>query len=309
MQAIARGIFLKGGKDMTNEDLVQRVQSGAAPEAMEQLYKNNEGFIKKLANRYKGYGEFDDLVQEGFCGLYEAAKHYECGSEMLFTTYAAWWIKQAMRRYVLNCYPLVRVPEHTAEKVRAYRRFINQYCQYYGQEPPRTAIQSFLGLDDKMLGRIEKAAEQANIQSLDEPLKMDEELSLGDTIGSGEDMETDVVERIASQELKAELWGIVDSLGGKHAEVLRCRYQDDQTLKAVGEHMGLSCERIRQVEREAMKKLQLPKYTRRLRPYLPEIRELTDRELSIAYRGGARQFKQTWTSAPEKVVLRRLGCR
>lgn len=294
---------------MTNEELVQRIQSGAAPDAMEQLYKNNEGFIRKLANRYKGYGEFDDLVQEGSCGLFDAARHYECGSEMLFTTYAAWWVKQAMRRYVLNCCRLVRIPEHTAREAMEYHRFISQYRQYYGQEPPRAAIQGFLGMDDKTFDRIEKAAYQANIQSLDMPINEDGELCLGDTVGSGEDMETDVVESIAQQELKAELWGIVDSLGGKHAEVIRCRYQDDQTLKAIGSNMGLSCERVRQVEREAMKKLRQPKNARRLRPYLPEVRELTDRELSMAYRGGARQFRQTWTSAPEKVVLRRLGCR
>lgn len=291
---------------MTNEELVKRVQAGADPDAMEQLYKNNEGFIKKLANRYKGYGEFDDLVQEGFFGLYEAAQRYECGSDVLFITYAAWWIKQVMRRHVLNCSRLVRIPEHTAGTIREYRRFISQYYQYYGQKPSRTVIQRFLGLDNKTLDRIEKAAEQANIQSLDEPLKMDEDLSLGDTIGSGEDMETDVVEGIIRQELKVELWGIVDSLEEKTAEVVRRRYQGNQTLKSIGESMDLSCERIRQMEREAMKKLRLPKNTRRLQPYLSGVRALTDRELTAAYRGGLRQFNITWTSAPEAVVLRRL---
>lgn len=167
---------------MTNEELVGRIQSGAAPDAMEQLYRQNEGLIKKIANRYDAYAEFDDLVQEGFLGLYEAAQRYELGYDTAFITYAVWWIRQAMRRHIVKGCSLVRIPEHTAGKIREYRRFITQYQQYYGQKPSGAAIQRFLGLDDKSLDRIEKAAYMANIQSMDEPLKKDDELCLGDTV-------------------------------------------------------------------------------------------------------------------------------
>lgn len=294
---------------MTNEELVKLIQSGPAPEALEQLYRNNEGFIKNMANRYKAYAEFDDLMQEGFCGLYEAAQHYEGDHETAFLTYAAWWIRQAMKRYIMNCCQSVRIPEHTAGTIWQYRRFIQQYCQYYGHEPSRTVIQRFLCVDDKTFERIEKAAYSANIQSLDESLKMDEELTLGDTVSSGEDMEAVVIESMTAYELKKELWGIVDTLEGQQPEVIRRRYQSDQALKTIGEGMGISSECVRQIERDAMRKLRLPKNTRRLRPFLPEVQGLTDQERAMSYHGnGVQYFKQTWTSTPERVALRRLGC-
>lgn len=161
----------------------------------------------------------------------------------------------------------------------------------------------------KPFERIEKAAYSANIQSLDESLKMDEELTLGDTVSSGEDMEAVVIESMTAYELKKELWGIVDTLEGQQPEVIRRRYQSDQALKTIGEGMGISSECVRQIERDAMRKLRLPKNTRRLRPFLPEVQGLTDQERAMSYHGnGVQYFKQTWTSTPERVALRRLGC-
>lgn len=292
---------------MINEELVACIRAGAAPDAMEQLYRQNEGLIKKIANRYDAYAEFDDLVQEGFFGLYEAVQRYESGGDVPFISYAAWWIRRAMRRYILNCCRSVRIPEHTAGMIGKYRRFVSQYYQYYGKKPPRAAIQRFLGLDGKPLDRIEKADYMANIQSLDEPLKMDDELCLGDTVESGRDMESDVAEDIDQKTLKKELWGIVDNLEWQQRKVIRCRYQGDQSLKSVGKVMGISYERVRQIERDAMKKLRLTKNARRLYPFLNGNAYLSDQEEAMAYHGvGARRFNTTWTSATEKVALRRL---
>ena len=287
---------------MTNEELVRLIQSGEQPDVMEQLYRQNEGYIKALANKYSGYAELDDLMQEGFFGLYQAVQHYETGHETAFLTYATYWIKQAMRRYVARCSSSIRLPEDMAQAVLRYRRFVSQYCQYYGERPSRDDIRRYLGMGAESFNRIEKAANQTQIQSLDEPLKMDDELSLADTVDSGEDMAGDVIESVMHQELKAELWPLVDALEGKQPFVLRRRYEDNMTRTEVSELLGVTCEAVRQQEVKGLRALRLPRNAARLRPFLTEPEEV------LAYRQvGVQAFNRTWTSSTEKAALYRAG--
>lgn len=287
---------------MTNEELVKYIRSGPAPDEMEQLYLRNLPFIRKLAQKYTAYAEMEDLMQEAYFGLYEAVQHYEESAEVLFLTYATFWIKQAMRRYVRSCCQSVRIPERMADKVYVYRRFIVDFCKYYGHEPPRTVICYHLGISEQSLRHIEKAASMGQIQSLDEPLKSDDELSLADTISSGEDMAGDVVEDVAHEELRRELWGLVDTLEGEQPEILRRRYIDGMTLQGIGKIHGVSPEYIRREESKALRMLRSPKKACRLRPYL------TEQDIAAAYRGnGAGSFALTWTSSTERVVLHRMG--
>ena len=287
---------------MTNEELVKLIQSGPDPDAMEQLYRKNIPFIQKLAMRYAGYAEMEDLLQEAYFGLYEAVQHYEDDKEVLFLSYASYRIKQAMHRYARSCCQSVRIPEGTAEKVAKYCRFMSDFRQFYGQEPPRPLIRMRLGLGEQSLRHVEKVARIGQIQSLDESLKVDEDLTLADTVSSGEDMAGDVVEDIAQEELRRELWGLVDRLEGNQPAILHGHYERGMSLQAIGDMQGLSRERIRQLEVQAMRILRRPKYACRLRPYL------TDQEEAAAYHGnGVGSFNRTWTSSTERVALRRVG--
>ena len=166
----------------------------------------------------------------------------------------------------------------------------------------KCVICCYLGISEQSLRHIEKAANMGQIQSLDEPLKSDEELSLADIISSNEDMAGDVVEDAAREELRRELWGLVDTLEGEQPEILRCRYIDGMTLQGIGKLHGVSPEHIRREESKAFRILRSPKKACRLRPYL------TEQDIAAAYRGnGAGSFALTWTSSTELVVLRRVG--
>lgn len=264
---------------MSNEELVKQIQNGAAPDAMVQLYQQNLSFIKKLAKRYQGYAEMEDLLQEGYFGLYEAAQHYEGDSEVLFITYAAYWIKQTLRRYVRSCCQIVRIPEGMADRVMRYRQFIAGYSRSYGKMPSQKTVQQCLGLSAAALKQVEGAASLGQIQSLDEPLRADEELSLADTVGSDEDVAGDVLEGIARTELRRELWTLVDGLEGKLPDVLHRRYEDGLTMQAIGDSLGISSNSARSIEHKAIRTLRRPQYTCRLRPFL------TDQEEAAAYHG------------------------
>lgn len=121
---------------MTNEQLVALIRAGDdEANNMLQLWQQNKGFIYKLAKRYSGYAELEDLTQEGYLGLCEAVHQYDLDMGVPFINYAAFWIKQAMRRYIDNCSSVVRIPVHAKEDIREYQKVLKEYWKYYGHEP------------------------------------------------------------------------------------------------------------------------------------------------------------------------------
>lgn len=121
---------------MSNEELVKLIQDGIEPvNNMEQLYKQNIGYIKKIANRYKAYEDFDDLIQEAYFGLHEAVQRYENTGETLFMSYASFWIRQAMTRYIENNGRVVRIPSHTYQRVIKYKRIVSAYKSQLDRKP------------------------------------------------------------------------------------------------------------------------------------------------------------------------------
>lgn len=111
--------------EQTNEQLVARIQAGEnEAENMLQLWRQNKGFIAAVARKYTSLAEMEDLEQEGYIGLCEAVRHYEPDKGMKFISYAAFWIRQAMRRYVDNCGAVVRLPSNMVDWIRAYKRAV-----------------------------------------------------------------------------------------------------------------------------------------------------------------------------------------
>ena len=253
-----------------------------------------------MARRYSAAAEIEDLEQEGYLGLCEAVRHYdpERGS---FLTYASFWIRQGMRRFIENSGSLVRLPSHIRDEVQRYQGAVKDYQKQYGRKPQEAALCWLLGISREKLRRIQKAAEMEQIQSLSEPLRGEGDFSLEDYIPSGEDLERDVAERLDREAVSRELWLVVDSLPDRLPETVRFRYRDGMSLKEIGQCMKLSEAQARKLEQEAIRTLRLPRKSRKLRGYYEEYLAA-----SPVCHVGTKQFNTTWTSAIEKEVLRKL---
>ncbi len=216
---------------MTNEQLTIRIQAGENVAGnMLELWEQNQGFIGKMAVKYSSYAEIEDLKQEGYFGLCEAVRHYEPDKGMPFINYAAFWIRQVMRRYIDNCGSVVRIPVGAREEIRKYKKMRNEYWKYYGAEPSESELCALLGVKREKLHAIQNNARMEQIQSLSAPIGDEgEELTIEDMVASGENLEEDCISRLDRECMKRELWVAVDSLPVEQAKVVRCRYMDGLT--------------------------------------------------------------------------------
>ncbi len=157
-------------KRISNEQLVARIQAGEdTANNMLALWQQSIGIIAKMAMKYQGCAELDDLKQEGYLGLCEAVRQYDPDQGALFITYAAFWIRQAMRRYIDNYGSVVRIPVHAREWIQKYSKAVREYKQYYGTEPPERALCALLGVSREKLHTIQKDAGMGQIDSLRSP--------------------------------------------------------------------------------------------------------------------------------------------
>jgi RNA polymerase primary sigma factor len=289
---------------MTNEELVTLIKSGIDPEEnMLILYNQVKGFIYKIALRYRGQGEMEDLMQEGFLSLYVAMDGYDLGTGNKFLTYAQYWIMQGIKRYIDRNSCCLRLSFQSQERVRRYKKICDSFVKEYGRNPSETEIADLMGLSIEQVRDIHKNACMTNMVSLDAPVKGFEEegFMTGDGIPSVEDMEEETLDRLQQEQLKTVLWGYVDNLQDRQPEVIHKRYIDKMTLEAIGKERGVKPAAIRKEELKAMRELRKPHISGKLRPFLPE----TDVIYSMGIKGtGYERFNQTWTSATERAALR-----
>lgn len=285
---------------MDNEQLVARIQSGEnEAENMLKLWQQNRGFIATMARKYTSLAEMEDLEQEGYIGLCEAVRHYEPDKGMKFISYAAFWIRQAMRRYVDNCGAVVRLPSNMVDWIRAYKRAAGQYKQAYGEWPSDAALCWLLDISHKKLRDIQQAVRMGNMGSLDAPLEMEDgELSLQDVIPSGEDPAGDVSRRLDHESMSRDLWEAVDRLPGDQPAVLRMVYREGMTRIQAGEVLGYGNGKVGLEEHKALRTLRNTRRGLELRAYYEEY-------LAAAHihHQGLRRFQETWTSEVEREVL------
>lgn len=285
---------------MDNEQLVARIQAGInEADHMLILWQQNQKFIRMLAVKYAGYAELDDLIQEGYFGLCEAVRHYDPDQEIPFINYAAFWIRQGMKRYIENCCGVIRIPVHAGEWVRKYKRIIREYQKYYGSEPSESALCALLGVSREKLHDIQKASCMGQIKSLSEPLGDEEGLTLADAVSSDEVLEEDCIERLDTAAMKRDLWEAVDGLEEQQQKAIKYRYREGMTLKETGKAMGVGIERARQMERKAMRTLRSPGRCRKFKGYYEEYLQ------AAAYHHvGLKQFQDTWLSEVEREALK-----
>lgn len=285
---------------MDNEQLVTRIQGGEnEAENMLQLWKQNKGFIAMIARRYSAGAEMEDLEQEGYIALHEAAQHFDPDRGASFISYAAFWIKRRMRICADNS-RTVRLSFNAGDEVRQYQKIMREYRQEYGCDPSDWELCGFLYVSREKLDQIRRAAQMGVIRSLDEPLQgVDGDVSIGDTVPSGEDMEEDTIREIDKERMSKELWLAVDQLPGDQPAVLRMVYRDGMTRIKAGDVLGYGNGKVGIEERRALNALRRPHRCKKFRAYFEEYLAA-----SPIHHVGVRRFNETWTSEVEREALR-----
>ena len=289
---------------MTNEQLVARIRAGEnVGENMAQLYEQVKRFIHAAAWRYRDSGMVEDLEQEGFLALYDAVDGYDDAQGVRFLTYAEYWIRQRISRYLQANGSSLRLPVHCREKLLRYKRLCSSFQLEHGREPSEREIARLMGLTLEQVREIKGNACMARVGSLDAPVKgLDggEDTTVGDLVATPADPTGEAVDRVQRAQLCAVLWECVDSLPGQQPTVIRQRYQDGMSLREIGEVQGTTAEAVRQIHAKALRELRASRFSKRLRPFLPEAEQI----YSMGLRGnGVKKFHRTWTSSTEKAVL------
>lgn len=277
---------------MTNEQLVVRIQAGEnEAENMLELWKQNKGMIYSIASNYRGLAELEDLLQEGYIGLCEAVRHYDADQGATFLSYASFWIRQVIVRYIENCGSTVRIPVYARQQLSKYRKIFGEYKKRYGRNPSDREMQAFLGVSYEKLKNIKESLNMANLDSLDSD---GNKSTVGELTASPDNLEDDICQRFDHAQMKEDLWALVDDLPEEQAAVLRKRYWEQMTFKEIGEHIGTGVEGARQLESKALRKLRAPSRSGKVRGYFEEY--LTAASCPCV---GVETFQRTWTSAVE----------
>jgi RNA polymerase primary sigma factor len=247
------------------QELVQEIGDAARAH----LIRANTRLVVSIAKKYRGRGlQFLDLIQEGNVGLMKAVEKYDYRRGNRFSTYATWWIRQAVTRALANHGRTIRIPAHLGGRISKLYQIAQELEQEYGRQPTAEEIAKFMELPaDRVRWMLRTSRQPVH---LERPVGDESDAELGDFI---EDVEAPPpAEAVANQMLTEELGDILDQLTPREARILRLRYglQDGEsrTLKEVGEMFGLSRERIRQLEKEALRKLRHPNFAGHLRQYL-----------------------------------------
>lgn len=301
LPSIGKAIFIRSMK-MSNEELVDLIQKGNNPsEYMEQLYLQNVGYIRKIAKKYSFMGDIEDLMQEAYFGLYKAVQRYEDTAGVLFMSYAAFWIRHAITRYLENNGRGIRLTSAMNNKIIRYKKAISDYELQLGRKPTEYELTMYLGINSDTLKAVKKACQYNNIQSIDEFLPGTEDLIVGDSIPDQSiDLENDVINGIIEDSLHNELWQIVkDNVTPEENTVIMARYRKDLSLEATGQLVGCTKDKARGIEAKALRKLRLPRIRR-------ELEEKFEVNYARVYHGSLTNFKNTWSSIVEDVAIRNL---
>ncbi len=237
--------------------------------ARKQLIQANSRLVVSIAKKYVGHGvPFLDLIQEGNLGLIRAVEKFDYRLGFKFSTYATWWIRQAITRALADQARTIRVPVHMAEQINKLRAARRQLEQALGREPTVEEVAVELDMSPSRIERIREIAQRP--LSLELPVGEEEDSELGDFI---EDEETPLPTEAAWQELlREEIEQVLSSLSPREARVLQLRFGladgYQHTLEEVGEKFGVTRERIRQIETKAIRRLRHPTRSKRLRDYL-----------------------------------------
>jgi RNA polymerase primary sigma factor len=265
LKEIGKVPLLTGDQEMK---LAKRMEEGDES-AKKELAEANLRLVVSIAKRYVGRGmSFLDLIQEGNLGLIKAVEKFDYTKGFKFSTYATWWIRQAITRAIADQARTIRIPVHMVETINKLIRVSRQLLQELGREPTPAEIGKEMDFSEEKVREIQKIAQDP--VSLETPIGEEEDSHLGDFIP--DDDAPAPAEAASYALLKEQLMEVLNTLTEREEKVLRLRFGLDdgraRTLEEVGKEFNVTRERIRQIEAKALRKLRHPSRSKKLKDYL-----------------------------------------
>lgn len=236
-------------------ELARRIAQGDS-EARDRMIRANLRLVVNIARNYTGKGlSLQDLIEEGNLGLLRAVEGFDANMNTRFSTYASYWIKQSIKRALVNCGKTIRIPAYMVELLNKWRRMAQQLQDELGRTPTQEEIARALNLPKKKLNIIKKAIRIYN--SLPQTEQLESNWTLGEMV-TDERTKTPDVELVEHDDL-TQVMQLLEKMDEREATILRMRFgldnEEPKTLKEIGERLGLTRERVRQIETEALNKL------------------------------------------------------